>query len=154
MRVEGCVKGQDWYLPLPPSAISIRKTEKVLPHLLWAQPQAQGRASAGIPPSSSERVRSTDLVGKTPGSQRHVVVPVWVNSDLSVSRELHLGQSDLNPTCRRTILSSHQQLHDSCLIQQGHPNILKHSILLTMANPQKWLHTTPNGQSRAPPCLK
>lgn len=114
-----------------PSAISIRKAERVLPHLLWAQPQAQGRASAGIPTPSSERVRSTDLVRKTPWSQRHVVLPVWLNNDLSVSRELLLRQSDLrllkDHTCRRTILSSHQQLYNSCLTQQSHHNILKHT---------------------------
>lgn len=98
-----------------PSAISIRKAERVLPHLLWAQPQAQGRASAGIPTLSWERVRSTDLAGKTPRSQRHVLLPGWLNSDLSVSRELLIRQSDLkileDRTCRRAILSSHQQLY-------------------------------------------
>lgn len=70
MRMEGCVREEDWYLPLPPfHQKKIRRGERVLPRFLRAGPQARERASAGVCAQPAEGARANRFGGEIPQSQ-------------------------------------------------------------------------------------
>lgn len=93
MREEGCVKGKIGIYHFLPAATSIRKAERILPHLLWAQPKHRGGPVQVFPHHPEKGKDQQSWWGKLHEGKDAWFYLVWLNSDLSVSNRSYDNQT-------------------------------------------------------------